>query len=246
MMSFAGSIPKVAPAAFTSRKSFSASAVVPRRTVRKARLQQLCVAKEEKKEEKVTGKKEEVIKEVNEEAEYTPQARKGPASSEEAGFKVIGKAEIPALVPRGDFLDQLLKWSIMEFETNGRKRYGTKMVVDICNEYCAEDGTPTAFAIKMRRPEGGDLHIEVCMDDQEVEVEKTLEGFGKESNVDPEAEENPFARSYKVTGRNLIIRRLEGPLEDDMRPIVAKTLSALSKAVNTYYAFGSVYVDDST
>jgi hypothetical protein len=41
-------------------------------------------------------------------------------------------------------------------------------------------------------------------------------------------------------------RRLEGPLEDDMRPIVAKTLSALSKAVNTYYAFGSVYVDDST
>ena len=42
---------------------------------------------------------------------------------------------ISALVPRGDFLDQLLKWSIMEFEENGRKRYGTKMIVDICDEY---------------------------------------------------------------------------------------------------------------
>ena len=41
-------------------------------------------------------------------------------------------------------------------------------------------------------------------------------------------------------------RRKEGPLEDDLRPMVAKVLSAVSKSVNTYYAFGSVYVDDST
>jgi hypothetical protein len=41
----------------------------------------------------------------------------------------------PALVPRGDFLDQLLKWSIIEFEENGRRGYGMKMVVDICEEY---------------------------------------------------------------------------------------------------------------
>jgi hypothetical protein len=41
----------------------------------------------------------------------------------------------PALVPRGDFLDQLLKWSIIEFEENGRRGYGMKMVVDICEDY---------------------------------------------------------------------------------------------------------------
>lgn len=38
-------------------------------------------------------------------------------------------------MPRGDFLDQLLKWSIIEFEENGRRGYGMKMVCDICEEY---------------------------------------------------------------------------------------------------------------
>eukprot|EP00240_Pyramimonas_obovata_P012969 CAMPEP_0118933576 /NCGR_PEP_ID=MMETSP1169-20130426/12067_1 /TAXON_ID=36882 /ORGANISM="Pyramimonas obovata, Strain CCMP722" /LENGTH=240 /DNA_ID=CAMNT_0006876359 /DNA_START=68 /DNA_END=790 /DNA_ORIENTATION=+ len=234
MISMTGCMPKVRPTALTSRKSVvPVRPVVPRQTARLAihnRQTLRIVAKDEEAEEKPEKKAPKI---------------KGAVSSDEEGFKVIGKAEIPALVPRGDFLDQLLKWSIMEFEENGRKRYGTKMIVDICDEYVLEDGTPTAFAIKMKRPEGGDdLHIEVCMDDQKVEVEKTLEGFGKEK--DAEAEENPFARAYEVIGKNLIIRRKEGPLEEDLRPMVAKVLSALSKSVNTYYAFGSVYVDDAT
>merc|ERR1719409_302090 len=238
MISMTGCMKKSFPTSLTSsKKVVSLRPVAPRQTARLAiRRQPLCVMANDEKAEK---KKEE--KEEKEEAAKP----KGAVSADEEGFKVIGKAEIPALVPRGDFLDQLLKWSIMEFEENGRKRYGTKMIVDICDEYVLEDGTPTAFAIKMKRPEGGDdLHVEVCMDDQKVEVEKTLEGFGKEK--DTEAEENPFARAYEVIGKNLIIRRKEGPLEEELRPMVAKVLSALSKSVNTYYAFGSVYVDDST
>lgn len=166
-------------------------------------------------------------------------------SESDEEWKVIAKAEIPALVPRGDFLDQLLKWCIIEFEENGRRRYGMKMVCDICDDYLNDAGEPTAFCIKMKGIEEGEyLEIFVCMDSEVVVVEKNLEGFGTERAAD--AEENPFAQVFEITGKNLIIRRKVGPLPEPLRETAAAVLQAVSKAVNTYYAFGSVYADDAT
>mmetsp|Transcript_5532 Transcript_5532/g.7478 ORF Transcript_5532/g.7478 Transcript_5532/m.7478 type:complete len:243 (+) Transcript_5532:68-796(+) len=165
----------------------------------------------------------------------------------DADWKIIAKAEIPALVPREDLLDQLLKWSIIEFEENGRRNFGNKMVVDICDEYTREDGTPTAFAVKLKDIDGVGANIEVLMDNEVVEVEKNGEGFAQEKEAtDPNEPPNPFAMSYDIIGKNLIIRRKAGELPESLVPLIREVVGGLSRAINTYYAFGSVYADDST
>ena len=73
----------------------------------------------------------------------------------------------PALVPRGDFLDQLLKWSIIEFEENGRRGYGMKMVVDICEEYLNVRAPPTPALLASPSVPGLRSRIVECAEKEE-------------------------------------------------------------------------------
>ncbi|KAK3238344.1 hypothetical protein CYMTET_51637 [Cymbomonas tetramitiformis] len=160
-------------------------------------------------------------------------------SAIDESYKVIARAEIPALVGREDFLDQIFKWAINEFEINGREKYGMKMNVDIMEN---EAGDPTGFTIKLNN--GDEVTAECCLDDEVIKVERAPGGFGVE--VGPDGPSSEWAKVEEIVGKNFLIRRKVGPLADSLRPTLAATLSSVSRAVNKYYAFGSVYSDDST
>ena len=160
----------------------------------------------------------------------------GHVSATEPGYRVITQAEIPGVVPRADLMDQVSKWATLTYED--AKSEG--VAITITPQVDAE-GHMLSFLISLPTEGGGSVVVQACFDDEEFIVQRGIDGFGKEV-----AEVDETKPSWTVKGRTFMLRRKEGDLPDEVRPLLLKVLQGLCQSVTNYYAFGSVYATDAT
>ena len=61
--------------------------------------------------------------------------------------KFISQAEIPAFIPRKEFLEQLASWATVQVDTEGPRKFGLPMKVRVCTELStSEIGCTCSFS----------------------------------------------------------------------------------------------------
>eukprot|EP00668_Euglena_longa_P032133 GGOE01041424.1.p1 GENE.GGOE01041424.1~~GGOE01041424.1.p1 ORF type:complete len:320 (-),score=84.87 GGOE01041424.1:270-1229(-) len=164
----------------------------------------------------------------------------GHVSAHESGFHMMTKAEIPGVLPRDHLMEQLQKWCVMHFQEGGHSQLGVTIKVIPQPD---SEGAVFSFLLEVPMPDGlPPLEVQVCLDDETFIVQRQQDGFAKEvAQV-----EDTGKASFEVRGRNLLLRRREGPLPDAMRPLLLSVIKLLLHGINNYYAFGSVFSTDAT
>ncbi|XRB03527.1 hypothetical protein NFJ02_17g28820 [Pycnococcus provasolii] len=153
-----------------------------------------------------------------------------------SGFAYLSKAEIPSRIPRSDFMKQMFRWAVQEYESAaGRENYGLPMEVKAEE---SEEGEVTAIVVDVK----GVTTLRAQMDDEEVQVFDTV-SKDKEGNAIPA---HSMGKTVYEQGRYFVISRIDTPIEADRKPTVRAMLENFGGAVNAYYAFGSPFSTDET
>lgn len=157
------------------------------------------------------------------------------AAAAEVG-KIISKVEIPAFIPRGDLMDQLTRWAIIEVQENGVANVGMPCKVTPFRR----DGELWGFTVSFLKDGVSATDVRVAFDE-----ERTLkyEWVGRGADGFPALEGN----SEEVVGKHFEIRKVDDqPVSETVRSGIRDFCQMLVSAINKYYAFGSAFVDDST
>jgi len=85
-------------------------------------------------------------------------------------------------------------------------------------------------------------YFSVTFDDEEYEMFDTVikdheTGMPKRVNYDGSEPE-------KAKGKNLLIQRREGELDDSVETVLRQCLDDLRKAIDKFYAFGNIFAED--
>lgn len=85
-------------------------------------------------------------------------------------------------------------------------------------------------------------YFRVTFDDEEYELFDTVikdheTGFPKRVNYDGSEPE-------KAKGKNLLIQRREGELDDSVEIVLRQCLEDLRKAIDKFYAFGNIFAEE--
>jgi hypothetical protein len=158
-------------------------------------------------------------------AKETPQPRSD-------GKILLTKAEIPAFIPRDDFLQQLYQWAEISIGQRGRAAYGYAMTVSRLEI----DEELKGFQVQI----GKETTIEVGMDDLITEKYEFL-------SRGPDGFPVPKGKVEEIPGKYLEVRKVDqNPTSDAAKQAIKDVISAVMKAFDSYYAFGSVFSHDST
>jgi hypothetical protein len=166
--------------------------------------------------------------------------RRGVATShfylDDIGYHVLAKADLPALIPRADFMAQMRQWSTWRFEATGYATYGLKMpIVDL-------DGGAVSYGIRVATPDPlvPSVVLEVGLDDTLLLTKKLTH----EAHMHADESRGMMA----VAGRYFLVRVRKSPvpLPYDTKHILSLVLKDLSRAVDRYASFGSPFQMDVT
>eukprot|EP01025_Chloroclados_australasicus_P058968 TRINITY_DN7446_c0_g2_i1.p2 TRINITY_DN7446_c0_g2~~TRINITY_DN7446_c0_g2_i1.p2 ORF type:complete len:224 (+),score=27.60 TRINITY_DN7446_c0_g2_i1:129-800(+) len=153
----------------------------------------------------------------------------------ESQAKLLNKTEISTMIPRQDLLDQLRKWAISEIGNDGYKLFGMHCDVD---EHFAEDESLLGFTVWMQQKGERVCGILVRFDDESLQK---FEWIGRGEDGFP-TKEGP---SKPVEGKHLEIWKVDNnPVDSEIRSAVKLFCQMLLTAMNRYYAFGSVFVEE--
>jgi len=169
------------------------------------------------------------------EAKLRGQAVRCYAATDKSGsgtVKVLTKAEIPAFIPRDDFLQQLYQWAEISIGQRGRTTFGYSMVVE---QLVAEDRLK-GFSVKV----GEETTIEVGMDDEVTEKYEFI-------SRGPDGFPVPKGKCEEIHGKYLEVRKTDdNEVSENAKQAIRELISQVMKAFDSYYAFGSVFSHDST
>ncbi|KAG2424218.1 hypothetical protein HXX76_014749 [Chlamydomonas incerta] len=151
-----------------------------------------------------------------------------------ANGKLISSTEVPAFIPRDDMMDQLFRWTMMEAAESGQRNFGMPMT--IAPVYFEERLWGFNVAIFKEGVKLTDLGV---MFDKEVVTKHEWVGRGEDGFPVMEG------KADDIKGKNFQIWKMDSePVGEDLRATIRAYCTALVAALNRYYAFGSVFVDD--
>ncbi|GIL91940.1 hypothetical protein Vretimale_18560 [Volvox reticuliferus] len=151
-----------------------------------------------------------------------------------ANGKLISSTEVPAFIPRDDMMDQLFRWSMMEAGESGQRNFGMPMKIEPV--YYEERLWGFNVAIFKEGVKLTDLGV---MFDKNAVTKHEWVGRGEDGFPVMEG------KTDEVKGKNFEIWKLDTePVSEDLRSTIRAYCTALVAALNRYYAFGSVFVDD--
>jgi len=162
--------------------------------------------------------------------------------SECGQFQELCKAEIPAKIPRSDFLRQMYRWMLISFQDNGLAAYGKRMEIDLVD---GDDDMTNGMCVNIYGMKDGAESL-ICelfceMDTEMVNTYDTLM-----PNKDGELEKsNRSGKEEFVKGRYFVIRR-PVPFDESSNKALKAMIKDMTLAINKYYAFGSCFSDDAT
>lgn len=150
-------------------------------------------------------------------------------------FKLISRTEVPPFIPRDDMIDQLLRWATYEAGDGGVRNFGMPMKVDPTYD---EEGTLWGYTVAIYK-EGVKLtDIAISFDGL---ISQKHEWVGRDADGFPILE----GKVDEVKGKFFEIWKLDSnPVDEDLRGTIRAFCTGLVAALNRYYAFGSVFVDD--
>ena len=148
---------------------------------------------------------------------------------------VLTKAEIPAFIPREDFLQQLFQWAEISVGQRGRSVYGYAMVVE--KLHGGEDGEELkGFSVAI----GDETTIQVGMDNEVTEKYEFI-------SRGPDGFPVPKGKCEEIKGKYLEVRKVDSnAISENAKQAIRELISQVMKAFDSYYAFGSVFSHDST
>ncbi|WZN60704.1 hypothetical protein HKI87_03g22380 [Chloropicon roscoffensis] len=154
------------------------------------------------------------------------------AKDETANVTVLTKAEIPAFIPRDDFIQQLYQWAEISIGQRGRTAFGYAMVI----EKLFEDDELRGFTCKV----GDETTIEVGMDS---EITEKYEFIAR----GPDGFPVPKGKVEEIKGKYLEVRKVDNnQVSENGKQAIRELIGQVMKAFDSYYAFGSVFSHDST
>ena len=147
---------------------------------------------------------------------------------------MLTRSEIPPLVDREDLMMNLYKWAELDVVERGRTTFGFAMAVQPC---LREDGTTLkGFSVRV----GDETTIEVRMDDESTEKWEFLR-----PNPETGFPENAGNRT-EVLGKYVEVYKMdENKVSAEGKAAIKKLVQSLAMTIDKYYAFGSVFIDDS-
>lgn len=147
---------------------------------------------------------------------------------------MLTRSEIPPLIDRDDLLINLYKWALLEVVERGRTTFGFSMAVGPCMR---EDGTTLkGFSVRV----GDETTIEVKMDDEKTEKWDFLR-----PNPETGMPENAGNKT-EVLGKFVEIHKMDdNKVSAEAKDAIKKVVQLLAMTIDKYYAFGSVFIDDS-
>ena len=167
--------------------------------------------------------------------------RRGTRAGASTETQELCKAEIPAHLPRIDFMKQMYRWATSEFEQGGVKSYGKRMVVDCINE--GENGDTNGILVRVFDFRDG-KEVEIAqliaqMDDEKVQVWDTIVPT-KEGGIE---KMNKDGKDKFIDGRFFIISR-PLPADESANSALKAMIKRLMLAINAYYSFGSPFAEE--
>ncbi|EFJ50459.1 hypothetical protein VOLCADRAFT_120629 [Volvox carteri f. nagariensis] len=196
-----------------------------------------------------------------------PLRRSTPICQSVANGKLISSTEVPAFIPRDDMMDQLFRWSMMEAGESGQRNFGMPMTIaPVYYEERLWGFNVSIFKEGVKLTDLGVMFDKNAVTKHEW-VGRGEDGFpvmeGKSDEVKGKNFEIcPLFHSHVITtapfhsdedciatGRMYVCmyrnRKLDSdPVTEDLRATIRAYCTALVAALNRYYAFGSVFVDD--
>jgi len=143
---------------------------------------------------------------------------------------VISRIEVPPYVPRADFLDQLVRWAVIEVDQSFP--HGVAKVAPLHKN----TGEYRGFELQV-----GQNIVDCVIDDEKVGNIRTL-STRTMGNVGSTVASAPAGAM--VSGKHFEIRRRASePLAAEAKPVVRRFLKSLSLAITNYIAFGTVFAD---
>ncbi|PNW89016.1 hypothetical protein CHLRE_01g054850v5 [Chlamydomonas reinhardtii] len=162
------------------------------------------------------------------------RSRSAALCSAVANGKLISSTEVPAFIPRDDMMDQLFRWTMMEAGESGQRNFGMPMTIEPV--YFEERLWGFNVAIFKEGVKLTDLGV---MFDKEVVTKHEWVGRGEDGFPVMEG------KADDVKGKMFEIWKMDSePVGEDLRSTIRAYCTALVAALNRYYAFGSVFVDD--
>lgn len=175
----------------------------------------------------------------------------------EPGWRMLGKIDIPLICPRRALIDDTQQWLANEHKERIEEEFpGFRVSVDDEQDRIVEEDTFSLTA-RFTGPMGEHIVIEYCLDNAVIKTARTIEGFNVEDKerakfVNQMGQEDPrtltmMGTSGEARGQTFIIRRDDSiTLPETLRPVLGQSLKELSEAINRYYAFGNMFLDDTS
>ena len=155
------------------------------------------------------------------------------------------KAEIPEQLPRPYLIKDLYQWSVSNLQDDGREQYGLPIAVAPYEDEEDEELSRGFVVSFLRALESGDEETVVDMYVRfDSEVIGVFDGVDKDDTGKPELK---YRQGKTTVGKYLeFMRRKDNEIPDDVIDTVKQALRDLNGAIQTYYTFGSCFVDDVT
>lgn len=132
-------------------------------------------------------------------------------------------------------MDQMFQWSVIEAGDGGFRNFGLPMTVDATYN---DEGILWGFTVGIFKDGVKLTSLGVGFDDNLVDK---AEWVGRNEEGFPTMEGNISS----VKGKHIEIWKLDqSPVTEDLRSAIRAYCTGLVSALNRYYAFGSVFVDD--
>lgn len=161
-------------------------------------------------------------------------AAAAPSAPTEATGKLISSTEVPAFIQRDDMIDQLYHWAVIEAGDGGFRNFGMPMTV----EPTYRNDVLWGFTVGIYKDGVKLTDIGVGFDCQTVNKHEWV-GQGKDGFPVMEGHVDV------IQGKNIEIWKLDlNPVSEALRSTIRAFCTGLVGALNRYYAFGSVFVDD--
>lgn len=151
-----------------------------------------------------------------------------------ANGKLISTTEIAAFIQRDDLMDQMYRWALIEAGEGGFRNFGMPMTVQ---PFYSQD-VLWGYTVGIYKDGSKQTDLAIMFD--EANTTKS-EWIGRGDDGFPVAE----GRQTDVLGKNFMIWKLDStPVSEELRSTIRAFCTGLVAALNRYYAFGSVFVDD--
>ena len=148
---------------------------------------------------------------------------------------LLTKSEVPAFIPRADLMQQMTRWAEMEAAEKGRTVYGVHMAVE---PVTTDEGLALGFKVTMG-------------DDNNVIVVKMDEGSTEKFQFIKQDMETgmpkPGGAAEEVEGKFFEIWKVDlNDVAPETKAAIKLLCQSIAQAFDKYYAFGSVFLDDTT